>query len=263
MGQRVNIGVFDSGLGGLSVFRHLITDLPNAQLIYVADSAYCPYGTRTFEQIQQRTKKIVDFLIETYSVSLVVVACNTATAAAIDFLRSTYTIPFVGIEPAIKPAALKTLSKVIGVLATEGTFNGRLFKQTTERYTNGIKTIIQPGYGLVELVEKGIVAGPEVENLLNQYISPMVEQGADILVLGCTHYPFLSNTIGKLFPNLILIDPAPAVSLRAKTILQEMRLPVNLPSENPIFLTTGDSATMDDFLSMHLSIKAKSKQIKI
>ncbi|HON17805.1 MAG TPA: glutamate racemase [Salinivirgaceae bacterium] len=199
-----SIGIFDSGFGGLSVWRYLVNDIPNKRMVYLADSGYCPYGHRSYDDIRDRTRSIVDFLIDQFSVKIVVVACNTATAAAIDFLRDHYSIPLVGMEPAIKPAALQTQSKVVGVLATEGTFNGRLFRQTSEKYANGIKMLIQPGHGLVEFIEQGITSGNEVESLLQKYISPMVEQGADNLVLGCTHYPFLAPTIEKLFPKLIL-----------------------------------------------------------
>ena len=233
------VGVIDSGLVGLSVLRHLINDLQSEDFIYFADSSYCPYGKRSFEEIQKRSCLIVDELINNYDVKLIVVACNTITAAAIDLLRAKYSIPFVGMEPAIKPAALNTKTGVIGVLATEGTFNGRLFKETQEKYASDIKVIIRAGNGLVELIEKGITSGNEIESLLNNYIQPMTEQGADLLVLGCTHYPFLTDTVNKMFPNLLIIDPAPAVSRHTVNILKEQCLFNNQNNRKIKIVTTG------------------------
>ncbi|HOG19929.1 MAG TPA: glutamate racemase [Salinivirgaceae bacterium] len=257
------VGVIDSGMGGLSVLRHLITDMQQESFVYFADSSFCPYGQKEFKEIRQRLKKIVDFLIETYSVKTVVVACNTATAASIDFLRESYTIPFVGMEPAIKPAALSTKSKVIGVLATEGTFNGRLFKQTREKFTSGIKVNIQAGNGLVELIESGITEGSEIEKLLIKYISPMINENADLIVLGCTHFPFLQKTINKLFPQIELIDPAPAVSKQTLNILSKYGILGNKNQKETIFLTTGNTSQFDLFLSKQMNISAKSKHVTI
>lgn len=234
------IGVIDSGLGGLSVLRYLLADMPNENFVYFADSEFCPYGRRQFNEIRERVVAIVRYLIRKHNVKLIVVACNTATAAAIDHLREKFEIPFIGMEPAIKQAALNTKTGVVGVLATEGTFNGRLFKQTSEKYASEIQVIIQNGNGLVEFVENGITAGDEIEKLLLQYITPAVKSGADLLVLGCTHYPFLSGTITKLFPKLTIIDPAPAISKQTIAILNAKHIenPKN-ENRNILLLTTG------------------------
>lgn len=257
------IGVIDSGVGGLSVLKHLLADMQRESFVYFADNSFCPYGQKKFEEIRQRLKKIVDFLINTYNVKTVVVACNTATAASIDFLRESYSIPFVGMEPAIKPAALSTKSKVIGVLATEGTFNGRLFKQTYEKFTSGVKVNIQAGNGLVELIEKGEIEGNEIEKLLVKYISPMISENADLIVLGCTHFPFLQKTINKLFPQIELIDPAPAVSKQTLNILSKYDILGNTNQKETIFLTTGSVSQFDSFLSKQMNINVKSKHITI
>ena len=180
------IGVFDSGLGGLSVWNEIINILPNEQIVYFADSGYCPYGNRTREDITQRVKLITDFLISK-GVSLIVVACNTVTAASIDYLRENYTIPFVGMEPAVKPAILNSKSGVVGVLATKGTLNGALYKRTLNKYKQGTIVLEQAGEGLVELVEAGETSSAKGRELLERYLLPMLEQGADHIVLGCTH----------------------------------------------------------------------------
>ena len=245
--NKIPIGVIDSGFGGLSVLRHLLVDLPDENFVYFADNDFCPYGRRRFEEIQDRICFIVDYLIREYNVKLIVVACNTATAAAIDLLREKFNIPFIGMEPAIKPAALNTKTGIIGVLATEGTFNGRLFKQTKQKYASDIQVIIKAGNGLVELVEKGITTGNEVEELLYQYITPMVKTGADLLVLGCTHYPFLSETIIKLFPTLQIIDPAPAVSKQTVSVLTTMHIKNKKKKNRSIVLLT--SALCEDLQS--------------
>lgn len=215
------IGVFDSGVGGLSVWREIIKVLPEESTIYFADSANCPYGDKSQEEIIHLADRVTAFLISK-GCRIVVVACNTATAAAIDFLRSKYSIPFVGMEPAVKPAALKSKTGVIGVLATRGTFNGRLFLETSRRYAADVKMLIQPGYGLVELVEAGDFSSDKVFALLHQYVDPMLEAGADHVVLGCTHYPFLADAIRQVAGDrLTIVDPAPAVAMQVKRIVSE------------------------------------------
>jgi glutamate racemase len=215
------IGVFDSGLGGISVLNHLTHLLPSEQFIYIADSAWCPYGTKAYEEIQNRAQKIVNYLLLTQDVKLVVVACNTATAAAIDFLRGNYDIPFVGMEPAIKPAAQLTKTNTVGVLATKNTFDGTLFKETSSKFAKNVNTIIRVGEGLVELVEENQVESPEAFDLIRKYTSPMSEANADHIVLGCTHYPFLANVIKSVAPGLKVIDPALPVAKRTQQLLIE------------------------------------------
>ena len=213
------IGVFDSGLGGLSVWNEIINILPSEQIVYFADSGYCPYGNRTREDITQRVKLITDFLISK-GVSLIVVACNTVTAASIDYLRENYTIPFVGMEPAVKPAILKSKSGVVGVLATKGTLNGALYKRTLNKYKQGTIVLEQAGEGLVELVEAGETSSAKGRELLERYLLPMLEQGADHIVLGCTHYPFLTKQIREIAGSEVeIVNPAPAVARRTAELL--------------------------------------------
>ena len=219
------IGVFDSGAGGLSVWKELIKTMPSESYFYISDAAYCPYGRKSKEMILKRASAISDFLIER-GAEIIVVACNTATAAAIEGLRQTFDIPFVGMEPAVKPAASLTKTGVIGVLATHGTLQGALYKQTSEKYARRkeVKIIEEVGDGLVELVEAGDTESPEAERLVKKYIDPMVAAGADCVVLGCTHYPFLEPVIKKLYSDkLIVINPAPAVAKRARQLLEKVR----------------------------------------
>ena len=184
------IGVYDSGVGGLSVWRELVKLMPDEDYVYFSDAAYCPYGPKDPAFIVERASAVTDFFLEK-GCELIVVACNTATAAAISHLRAHYSIPFVGMEPAIKPAILRSRSGVVGVLATAGTFKGKLYLSTLARFAGDVKVIERVGEGLVETVEKGILDGPEVEALVRRCIDPMLEAGADHIVLGCTHYPFL------------------------------------------------------------------------
>lgn len=211
------IGIFDSGIGGLSVWRKVFELMPEEDYLYFADSLHCPYGLKTDEFIADRAMKITQFLTGR-GADLVIVACNTATAASIDTLRSRFGIPFVGMEPAIKPAILETETGVVGVLATAVTFTGRLYHHTLAQYTAGenIEVIEQVGYGLVEAVEQGKISTPETIELLHRYIDPMLEAGADHIVLGCTHYPFLTGEIEKIVDGRArIVNPAGAVARQA------------------------------------------------
>ncbi len=213
------IGIFDSGVGGLSVWKELIKVVPGNPMLYLSDNAYCPYGPRTQEEVIARTKKISDFFISK-GAEIIVVACNTATAAAIDALRKNYDVPFIGMEPAVKPAALHSKSGVIGVLATQGTFKGKLYHRTLERFASDVKVIEKIGTGLVELVESGETDTKKTKEFLKQYIDPMVAGKADHIVLGCTHYPFLKNAIQEVAGNdIVIVDPAPAVAHHTFNIL--------------------------------------------
>ena len=239
------IGIFDSGVGGISVWQELYNLMPNSDYIYVADSIYCPYGRKSADEIIARTQKISEFLIEK-NADIIVVACNTATAAAIKHLRSHFTIPFVGMEPAIKPAALESATGVVGVLATAGTFKGELYLNTLTKFAANVKVVEQIGDGLVELVESGKTSGVEVETLLHKYIDPIVAARADKLVLGCTHYPFLIDAIKKITDNsLEIINPTPAVALQTKKILAEKKTEtVENNSGSSIFISTGNTNTL-------------------
>ncbi|MDR2652315.1 MAG: glutamate racemase [Prevotellaceae bacterium] len=238
------IGIFDSGVGGISVWKELYGLMPNQDFIYVADSAHCPYGRKSADEIIERAKKISEFLINK-NADIIVVACNTATAAAIKYLRSHFSVPFVGMEPAIKPAAIESKSGTVGVLATAGTFKGSLYLNTLTKFASNVKVIEQTGDGLVELVESGKTCGHEVESLLQKYINPMIDAGADKLVLGCTHYPFLVDAIGKITNDaLTIINPAPAVALQTKKIIDENNIKSIKKNGTNIFISTANVATI-------------------
>lgn len=219
------ITVFDSGVGGLSVLKELIALAPSEEYLYFSDNAHCPYGEKSVEYIRERASQITETAIE-HGAEIIVVACNTATAAAIRYLREKYPIPFVGMEPAVKPAALNSESKVIGVLATSGTLKGELFKNTSQKYGKGVKIISRIGKGLVELVEQGKTEGPEAEKQISECIEPMIEAGADQIVLGCTHYPFLEETIKKCAPGVNILNPAPAVARHTIEVIREKIRPL-------------------------------------
>lgn len=221
------IGVFDSGTGGLSVLHELIKELPSESFVFFADSANCPYGSKPKDEIIALSSAITQFLI-TQECKVIVVACNTATAAAIDWLRDKYTLPFIGMEPAIKPAALNTKTKSIGVLATAGTFKGRLYIETSHKYASDVNVCYQVGEGLVELVEQGKYNSSEAEDLLLKYLKPMLDCNVDQLVLGCTHYPFFKPLLKKLLPqNIDIIDPSPAVAKQVYRVLLDKNLKNN------------------------------------
>ncbi len=216
------IGIFDSGVGGLTVLKELVSLLPNQQFTYFADNANCPYGSKSQKEIIQLSDRITKFLLSK-GARIIVVACNTATAAAIDYLRANYNIPFVGMEPAIKPAALGTKTRSVGVLATAGTFNGKLYRETSQKFAAHVKVNYQVGEGLVELVEQGKANTSEAKALLMNYIQPMLDENIDHLVLGCTHYPFFIPVLKEILPSHIkVIDPAPAVAQQAVRVMEHM-----------------------------------------
>jgi len=215
------IGVFDSGVGGLSILEALTALLPNEYFYYYADTKHCPYGPRPAQEIIELSSNVVDFFLEK-GCKMVVVACNTATAAAIDYLRSTYSIPFVGLEPAVKPAAKLTKTGHVGILATQGTFQGRLYKETSQQYAGNVTLHLQVGHGLVEAVEEDRIDTAATRNLLNSYLQPMLEEGVDQIVLGCTHYPFLIPVIEELVAGKAsIINPAPAVARQVVRVLKK------------------------------------------
>ncbi len=244
------IGVFDSGVGGLSVWRELVKLMPNEDVIYVADSANCPYGNKSQDEVIALSDRIVSFLLAK-GCKLIVVACNTATAAAIDYLRAHYSIPFVGMEPAVKPAALSSKTGAVGILATAGTFKGRLFNETKERFASDVKVIEQVGEGLVDAVENGTTDSAETKQLLQSYIQPMLDANVDHLVLGCTHYPFLIPQIKEIAKDrIVILDPAPAVAKHTKHLLEENELDNKDKEKTPFysFYSTGDPATLKRML---------------
>ena len=219
------IAVFDSGLGGLSVWRELRRRLPRESLYYFGDGKHCPYGPKPRQEVIGYVDEAVRRLLDR-GVKMVVIACNAATAAAIDYLRTHYQVPFVGMEPAVKPAALSTESGVIGVLATAGTLKGRLYRETAARYADRVKILEAVGEGFVELVEAHREQTPEAVDTVRRVVEPMLEAGADRIVLGCTHYPFLTGALRKVIGDrkVTLIDPAPAVERRVAQLLGEKDL---------------------------------------
>ena len=234
---RSMIGVFDSGCGGLSVLKEIIKLLPDEKYIYLADNAHCPYGEKTKEYITDRCREITRLLMSK-GAEIIVVACNTATAAAISSLRSEFPIKFIGMEPAVKPAALGTKSGVIGVLATAGTLKGSKYLATKSNYEDGCKIVEHVGEGFVEIVENGTANTPQAAQTVRSSLYPLLDQGADTIVLGCTHYPFLLPQLqeqaaayygGKVLCRFI--DPAPAVANHLVDVMREEGLLKDSPQE--------------------------------
>ena len=222
--QNQAIGVMDSGVGGISVLKHIHALLPHENLIYLADSKYAPYGNKTAQEITQRCLILCDDLLQK-NVKAIVVACNTATAAAIDTLRETFDIPIIGMEPAVKPAAAATKNGIIGVLATVGTLKSAQFAALLESYGRNVKVVTQACVGLVECIERGELDTPETKALIRQYTSPLLAEGADTIVLGCTHYPFVKHVIQEVVGDKItLIDTGAAVAKQLKRQLEEKGL---------------------------------------
>ncbi len=220
MSSKNPIGLFDSGVGGISIWKEVHQLLPHENTIYLADSKNAPYGQKTKEDIIRLSCKNVDYLIER-GCKMVIVACNTATTNAIKELRARYEIPFIGIEPAIKPAANQTQTETIGILATKGTLNSELFHKTIANYQH-LNIIEQVGYNLVQLIENGDLESEEIKELLKTYLDPMVAANMDYLVLGCTHYPFLIPQIKEIIPDHIkIIDSGEAVAKQTKNILEQ------------------------------------------
>ena len=218
------IGFFDSGIGGTSIWREVTTLLPNENSIYLSDSNNAPYGDKTKEEIIALSIKNTELLLNK-NCKLIVVACNTATTNAIEFLREKYRVPFIGIEPAIKPAALLTKSKLIGILATKGTLNSKLFERTSKTIHKEIKIQEIVGKGLVELIEDGKINTSEMRRLLDNYLQPMLKNGVDCLVLGCTHYPYLIPLIKEISGDKIkIIDSGQAVAKQTNTILKNLKI---------------------------------------
>lgn len=215
------IAVFDSGVGGISVLKHIHALLPNERLLYVADSRYAPYGNKTPLEIQSRCIEIADFLIAKEAKALVV-ACNTATAAAIDVLRNQYDLPIIGMEPAVKPAAEASRNGIIGVLATTGTLKSAQFAGLLESYGRNVKVVTQACVGLVECIERGELDLVNTKMLIAQYCAPLLAEGADTIVLGCTHYPLVRHVIEQVVgPDVALIDTGAAVAKQLMRQLEE------------------------------------------
>lgn len=249
------IGLFDSGVGGTSIWREIHQLLPNEDCMYLADSKNAPYGQKSKEEIIHLSAKNTEFLLRR-NCKLIVVACNTATTNAIKELRERYDVPFIGIEPAIKPAATHSQTQTIGILATQGTLNSELFHKNVERFTH-TKIIEQIGHGLVPLIESGQINSAEMNKLLESYLQPMIEQNIDYLVLGCSHYPYLIPQIQKILPKHIqIIDSGEAVARQTKNVLKEQVGFRNLDElSKQQFYTNSDPKVLSDILNNQYEVQ--------
>lgn len=256
------IGIFDSGVGGLSVWREITRLLPQEGTLYIADQAHVPYGPRGEGEILRFSEGITRYLLE-HDCKAVVVACNTASAVALDPLRERFPkIPFIGLEPAVKPAAARTRTRVVGVMATPATFQGKLFKATAGRHATGVKLINQICAGLAEQVEAGRLDTPDTVAMLRGWLTPMLEAGADTIVLACTHYPFVIDTIRRLAgPGVEIVDPAPAVAQQVQRVLAGQGL--EAPAAQIVrhrFFTTAAVASLHSALQGLLGMEAIAEQ---
>lgn len=239
------IGVIDSGVGGLSVLREIRAQLPDQDLTYIGDTAWCPYGTKSFSEICVRTFRLTDELIAK-GAEIIVVACNSATIVAIQSLRAQYPIPFIGMEPGVKPAANFTKSGTIGVLATEASLAGEKFHHLLAQHANDLKVITRPCPKFVDLVEEGILTGPAVDAAIEEYTADMLAARADVVILGCSHYPFLKPALENKLPDHIrFIDTGSAI---ARRVSDHTLTPSGRPRTE--ILTTGDPSKMDHLLKL-------------
>lgn len=270
MQSPVAIGVFDSGVGGLSVLHHIRQVLPHERLIYIADSGHVPYGDKPADYIEQRSHTLARFLIE-QGADAIVIACNTATAAAIASLRDRFSIPIVGMEPAVKPAVAATRSGVVGVLATIGTLESARFAALLEKYAGEVEIITQGCPGLVEQVETGELNSARTRELIVRYTAPLLERGADTLILGCTHYPFLAPLIREVAgANITLVDTGAAVArqlqkrIQAEFPLRKISVRPELVEGQPDsaqFFTSGDVALASRIMSLLWNSKVSAQQL--
>jgi glutamate racemase len=254
------IGIFDSGVGGLSVLREVRRQLPNEDLVYIADQAHVPYGNRSREEVFGFSIGIVRYLLKMQT-KLVIIACNTASAVALADLRIKYpSLPFVGMEPAVKPAVAETSTGVVGVLATPATFQGDLYASTVERFAKGVKILQDTCPGLVKQIEAGQIASQETREILQRALHPMLEEGVDEIVMGCTHYPFVIPLIKEIVGDGVeVIDPAPAVARQVGRLLNEYDLQKGKQEEAMVsFYTTGETERLDTLLITLLGRRSKS-----
>jgi len=246
------IGIFDSGVGGLSVLRAIRAQMAEESVIYFGDQGHIPYGPRPMEQIRDFSEAITNFLLQHHA-KIIVVACNTASAAALKYLREKFPdVQFVGMEPAVKPAAEQTSTGKVGVLATPATFQGALYASVVERFANGVELFQNTCNGLVQEIERGNLDGDETRRILEHALSPMLEKNIDTVVLGCTHYPFVIPLIERIVGDakrVRVIDPAPAVAKQVKRLLEAggMKSPVSARGEVK-FYTSGNSESLKSIL---------------
>jgi len=262
---RAPVGIFDSGLGGLSVLRAVQAQTPNEAIIYVADSRYAPYGERDDDFIADRTLAIGEWLVAQGAKALVV-ACNTATAQSIALVREKLPIQLIGVEPGVKPAALQSKTRVAGVLATRVTLRSARFQALLERHSSDCRFLLQPGLGLVEAVERCDIGSDELRVLLESYLQPMLDAGADTLVLGCTHYPFLDAAIRDIVGDrLTLVDTSVAIARQLERVLDQhdLRAPDGAPAHPPRFCSTSDGAHLKQLAATLLGIDAPVERVHI
>nr|AOE08911.1 glutamate racemase [uncultured bacterium] len=248
------IGIFDSGIGGLTIQKKINNFLPNENLVYYSDSFNSPYGNKSGQELDEICFKNCEFLVNK-KCKLIVVACNTATTNCIKKLRSKFNVPFVGVEPAIKPAAKKTKSGKIGVLATEGTLRSKQFNNISEIHTKNVKVIEENAKGLVELIERGIFKGQDLRLILIKHLNRMIEIGIDQLVLGCTHFPLIIDEIKKIIPPKIsILESSDAVAKQTKRVLKENNLIKNEGIGNTTFYCNGPIKSLNKILNYNFEI---------
>jgi glutamate racemase len=248
------IGIFDSGVGGLSVLRAIREQMPEESVIYFGDQGHIPYGPRPMEQIRNFSEAITKFLLH-QNAKIIVVACNTASAAALKYLREAFPhVPFVGMEPAVKPAAEHTQTGKVGVLATPATFQGALYASVVERFANGVQLLQDTCPGLVQEIEQGNLSGAETRRILDSALLPMLEKNIDTVVLGCTHYPFVIPLIQQIVGDKVrVIDPAPAVAKQVRRVLEAHGTKTDSRERGNVkFYTSGDPQELKSLLPMLL-----------
>ncbi len=257
------IGIFDSGIGGLSVTADILKIMPFEEISYIADTKYIPYGTKATDELIERSLKISDFFIR-QQCKAIVVACNTATSAAIEILRQTFDVPIVGIEPAVKPAAGKTKNGIIGVLATENTLSGGKLLALRERHAKDVEVIYRACPGLVEAIENGIDNEITIEKIITPHISFLKENRADTIVLGCTHYPLVKSLIERVSgKEIVVIDPSPAVATEVKRQLDLKNLLRSSGVPSHVFAQTGNNDYFQKIISNRLGLETVPIRIEV
>jgi glutamate racemase len=257
------IGVFDSGVGGLSVLRAIRSQMPEESVIYFGDQEHIPYGPRPMEQIRNFSEAITKVLLE-QEAKIIVVACNTASAAALKYLREIFpAVSFVGMEPAVKPAAEHTQTGRVGVLATPATLQGALYASVVERFANGVELLQNTCPDLVRQIEQGNLKGAETHRILNEALLPMLQKNIDTVVLGCTHYPFVIPLIQQIVgENVRVIDPAPAVAKQIRRVLEGQGLKNEDPAQGAvIFYTSGSPEELKSLLPRLLGETGEVKRV--
>lgn len=259
----MTIGVFDSGLGGLSVLKHLKQNLQNQSFQYIADSRNAPYGNKSDSYIRQRSAEISNFLVDN-QVSAIVVACNTATAAAVQNIRDSLSIPVVAVEPGLKPASLQTKTGKIGVLATASTLKSTQYKNLASRFSKDVTFYEQAAYGLVEQIEAGKLEDASTYNLVREYLQPMLEQGVDSIVLGCTHYPFLLKVFRDIAGSEInIIDTGGAISDQLIRVMSTTISHQQEPAQADIYYSSGDIHHAQDMINRLMGVQVTVKTLPV